>query len=118
MEHLSLEIFDLTGSGSQYAMLPDDATINITATSGIFGNGDVWSHSFTLNVIANAHIFGTSGEMHGSRLHEQINRRRARLWVDGLPFYLGYLKLDDEIDVDEDGNVEKHWLSIDRKSVV
>lgn len=106
MEHLSLEIFDLTGTGSKYAMLPEDATITITDTSEIFSSGDVWSHSFTLNVAANAHIFGSSGELHGSRLHEQINKRRARLWVEGLPLYLGHLKLDDEVDVDEDGNVE------------
>lgn len=106
MEHLSLEIFDLQGKGSQYANLPEDASITFTDTSEVFSSGDVWSHSFTLNVYANAEIFGTSGDMHGGRLHEQLNGRRARLWVDGLPLYLGYLKLDDEVDVDEDGNVD------------
>ena len=106
MEHLSLEIFDLTGSGSKYANLPEDTSITITDTSEIFASGDVWSHAFTLNVEANAGIFGTSGDIHGSRLHEQLNGRKARIWVDGLPLYLGYLKLDDEVDVDEDGNVD------------
>lgn len=106
MEHLSLEIFDLSGNGSKYANLPEDTNITITDTSEIFASGDVWSHAFTLNVEANADIFGTSGDIHGSRLHEQINGRRARIWVDGLPLYLGYLKLDDEVDVDEDGNVD------------
>ena len=105
MEHLSLEIFDLSGNGSKYANLPEDTSITITDTSEIFASGDVWSHAFTLNVEANADIFGTSGDIHGSRLHEQLNGRRARIWVDGLPLYLGYLKLDDEVDVDEDGNV-------------
>lgn len=111
MEHLSLEIFDLGGNGSKYAMLPEDATIAITDTSDIFASGDVWSYSFPLNIRANAHIFGTTGEMHGSRLHEQLNKRRARLWVEGLPLYLGYLKLDDEVDVDEDGNVDVRFES-------
>lgn len=106
MEHLSLEIFDLTGSGSKYAMLPEDTSITITDTSEIFGSGDVWSYSFQLNVVANAHLFGSSGDIHGSRLHEQINKRRARLWVEGLPLFLGYLKLDDEAEVDADGNVD------------
>lgn len=106
MEHLSLEIFDLEGTGSKYAMLPEDASITITDTSEIFASGDVWSHSFTLNVRANAHIFGTAGDMHGSRLHEQINKRRARLWVEGVALYLGYLKLDDEVEVDAKGNVD------------
>lgn len=106
MEHLALEIFDLVGTGSKYANLPEDASITITDTSEIFASGDVWSHTFTLNVHANAHIFGTAGEIHGSRLHEQINKRRARLWVEGLPLYLGYLKLDDEVDVDENGDVD------------
>ena len=106
MEHLSLEIFDRTGTGSKYATLPDDTNITITDTSDIFASGDVWSHSFTLNIPANAHIFGSSGEIHGSRLHEQINKRKARLWVEGLPLYLGYLTLADEVDVDEDGNID------------
>ena len=106
MEHLSLEIFDLAGNGSKYANLPEDTSITITDTSEIFASGDVWSHAFTLNVEANSDIFGTSGDIHGSRLHEQLNGRRARIWVDGLPLYLGYLKLDDEVDVDEDGNVD------------
>lgn len=111
MEHLSLEIFDLTGTGSKYATLPEDTSITITDTSEIFASGDVWSHSFTLNVNANAHIFGSSGELHGSRLHEQINKRRARLWVEGLPIYLGYLRLEDEVDVDDDGNVDVSFES-------
>ena len=106
MEHLSLEIFDLAGNGSKYANLPEDTSITITDTSEIFASGDVWSLAFTLNVKANADIFGTSGDIHGSRLHEQLNGRRTRLWVEGLPLYLGYLKLDDEVDVDEDGNVD------------
>ena len=107
MEHLALEIFNIGDStSSQYAVLPEDASITITDTSEIFASGDVWSHSFTLNVFANAHIFGTSGEVHGSRLHEQIHKRKARLWVEGTPLYLGYLMLDDEVEVDGEGNVE------------
>ena len=112
MEHLALEVFDLATpdnpnpTGSQFAVLSDDASITITATSEIFASGDVWSFPFTLNVNANAHLFGTAGEIHGSRLHEQINKRKARLWAEGLPLYLGYLKLDDEAEVDADGNVD------------
>ena len=89
MEHLRLEIFDLEGTGSKFAWLPEDASITITDTSEVFASGDVWSHSFTLNVRANAHIFGTAGDMHGSRLHEQINKRRARLWVEEVALYYG-----------------------------
>ena len=112
MEHLTLEVFDLptkenpNPTDSQYAVLEPDATITITDTSEIFADGDVWSHSFTLNTQANAHIFGTAGNIHGSRIHEQINKRKARLWVDGLPLYLGYLTLSDEAEVDADGNVD------------
>ena len=112
MEHLALEIFDkstakgITSVGSKYANLEPDASITLTDTSEIFEKGDVWSYSFTLNVAANAHIFGTCDDLHGSRLHEQINKRRCRLWVEGLPLFLGYLKLDDEVEVDADGNVD------------
>ena len=106
MEHLALEVFDRVGTGSKYAVLEPDATITITDTSEIFADGDVWSYGFTLNVHANAHLFGTAGDIHGSRLHEQINKRKARLWVEGLPLYLGYLKLGDEAEVDADGNVD------------
>lgn len=111
MEHLALEIFDLSGTGSKYATLPEDTTITITDTSEIFASGDVWSYSFTLNAEANAHIFGTAGDLHGSRLHDQLDRRKARLWVEGLPLYLGYLRLDDEAEVDGDGNVDVRFES-------
>lgn len=110
MEHLSLEIFDRekTGNeyGSQYAWLPENASITISDTSEIFASGDVWSHSFQLNVRANAHLFGSSGEIHGALLHEQLHNRRARLWVEGVPLYFGYIRLSDEVDVDKDGNVD------------
>lgn len=105
MEYLSLEIFDLEGTGSKYAMLPEDVSITITDTSEIFANGDVWSYSFKLSTKANAHIFGSAADLHGARLHEQVNKRRARLWVMGVPLYLGYLKLGDEVEVDENGDV-------------
>lgn len=107
MEHLALEILPREKNGtSQYAWLPENASINITDTSEIFDKGNVWSHDFQLNIPANAHIFGTAGEMHGSRLHEQIDKRKARLWVEGLPLFLGYLRLADEVEVDKDGNVD------------
>jgi len=117
MEHLALEIFNLptaddpNGTGSQYAMLEEDATITITDTSEIFASGDVWSYSFTLNAEANAHILGTAADLHGSRLHEQLDRRKARLWVDSVPMYLGYLRLDDEAEVDGEGNVDVRFES-------
>lgn len=106
MEHLSLEIFDQSGNGSKFAVLPDDTTITITDTSEIFASGDIWSHAFTLNVFINAHIFGAAGDIHGSRLHDIIHKRKARLWAEGLPLYLGYLKLDDESEIDENGDVD------------
>ena len=107
MEHLALEILSREKNGaSQYAWLPENASISITDTSEIFDKGNVWSHDFQLNIPANAHIFGTAGEMHGSRLHEQIDKRKARLWVEGLSLFLGYLRLADEVEVDKDGNVD------------
>ena len=112
MEHLALEIFDLDGKGgSKYAALQEDDSISITDTSEIFGSGDVWSYSFRLNVRANAHIVGTSGDIHGSRLHDQLHKRRARLWVEGVALYLGYLKLDDEAEVDGNGNIDVSFES-------
>lgn len=111
MENLALEVFDLSGSGSQFANLPDDASITITETSELFDSGDIWSYSFVLNVFTNPHIFGTTGDMHGGRLHEQIDKRRARLWVLGLPLYLGYLRLDDEVEVKENGDVDVSFES-------
>ena len=107
MEHLRLEIFDLGGSGgSKYAYLPEDVSITITDTSEIFASGDVWSYSFQLNAAANAHIFGSAAELHGSRLHEQIHRRKARLWVEGIPMFLGYLTLGTEAEADGQGNID------------
>lgn len=111
MEHISLEIFDLDGKGSKYASLGDDASITVTDTSEIFASGDVWSFTFALNAFANGHIFGTSGEIHGSRLHDLLNNRRARLWVEGLPLYIGFIKLDNEAEVDENGDVDMSFES-------
>ena len=105
MEHLALEVFDLEGTGSKFATLPSNTTIHIRRTSQIFGSGAVFSQEFTLNIPANAHLFDSAGDIHGSRLHEQMNKRKARIWAEGLPLYLGYLRLADEVDVDEDGNV-------------
>ena len=106
MNHLALEVFSRDLKSSQYANLPDNASITLIITSEIFDSGNIWSYDFTLNILANLHIFGTSGELHGSRLHEQIDKRRARLWVEGLPLYYGYLRLGDEVEVDENGDVD------------
>lgn len=106
MEHLALEVFDLEGTGSKFATLPPNTVIHIRRTSQIFGSGAVFSQEFTLNIPANAHLFGSAGDIHGSRLHEQMNKRKARIWAEGLPLYLGYLRLGDEVEVDEDGNVD------------
>ena len=106
MGYIALEIFDREGTGSQYAALSEDTSITITDTSEIFGSGDVWSHSFTLNAYANAHIVGTAGDIHGARLHEQLHKRKARLWVEGVPLFTGYLNLGDEAEVDADGNID------------
>jgi hypothetical protein len=111
MENLSLEIFNLVGTGSQFAALDENTSITITDTSEIFASGDVWSWDFRLDTNANLHIFGTSGDLHGSRLYEQINKRRARLWVMGLPLFLGYLKLGDNAEVDTDGYVSVSFSS-------
>ena len=111
MEHLALEIFDKTGTGSKFAALPSNTRIHVRRTSQIFGKGNVWTHEFSINIPANAHIFGTAAELHGARLHEQIDKRRARLWVEGLPLYYGYLRLGSEADVDEDGNVDVSFES-------
>lgn len=117
MNHLVLEVFDLGTSDnpnpttSQYAYLDDNASITINVTSEIFGSGDVWSYDFTLNAAANAHIVGSAAEIHGSRLHDQLDKRRARLWVEGLPLFLGYLRLDSEANVDANGDISVKFES-------
>ena len=111
MEHLALEVFDREGTGSKFAVLPENTSITIRRTSQLFGSGALWTYDFRLNIAANAHIFGTAGEIHGSRLHEQINKRKARLWADGAPMYLGYLRLGDEVEVDNAGNVDVSFES-------
>ena len=117
MEHLELEIFDLPTaenprpSTSLFAILPDDTSITIVDTSEVFASGDVWSYSFTLNVKANAHILGSAGDLHGSRLHEVLNKRRARLWVEEIALYTGYLKLGKEAEVDDGGNIDVSFES-------
>ncbi len=111
MEHLRLEVFDREGTGSKFVVLPKNTSITIRRTSQLFGSGALWTYDFQLNIAANAHIFGTAGEIHGSRLHEQIDKRKARLWAENVPMYLGYLRLGSEVEVDSDGNVDVSFES-------
>lgn len=108
MEHLILEVFDRADkkSASKYITLPDDCSITVTGSSEIFATGSVWTHTFKINVRANTQIFGTSAEIRGARLHESLDMRPATLWVENVALYTGYLKLDDEVDIDEDGNID------------
>lgn len=117
MEQLALEVFDLptaedkNPTTSKFAMLEEDASITITDTSEIFASGDVWSFSFRLNARANAHIMGSVADLHGSRLHDVLDHRRARLYVEGVAIYLGYLRLSDEADIDSEGNIDVSFES-------
>lgn len=106
MEHLALEVFDRQGLNGQFANLPASATITLIMESPLFGSGNIWSLPFTLNVNANLHLFKSAGEVHGARLHDQLDKRRARLWVSGLPLYYGYIELDSEVSVTKDGDVD------------
>lgn len=106
MNKLALEIFDKDGNNSRFAVLYDDASVTITETSELFDNGSIYSYPFTINVFANRHIFGTVGDIHGSRLHERIDKRRAILYAMGVPMFYGYIRLDNEADISENGDVD------------
>jgi len=110
MEHLALEIFEHDGSNGQFSYMEPDTSITIIIESPLFGSGNVWSFPFSLNIAANLHIFGSAGELHGDRLHDRIDKRPARLWVDGIPMFYGLLRLDSEVTV-ADGSVDVTFSS-------
>lgn len=110
MEHFGLEVFDRDGLNGQFMNLPKNASLTLTLESPLFGSGNVCSFPFQISVAANLHIIGSAGDLHGARLHEQLDRRRARLWVEGLPLYYGYIRLDSEATM-ADGMVDLTFSS-------
>ena len=106
MEHLAIEIYTSDHQHSHFAVLSKGTSITITRTSHIFGEGDIWTFGFNLPIMANGHIFGTAGELRGQKLHQAFEKRKATIWIEGVPAYTGYIKLDDEVTVAADGDVK------------
>lgn len=109
MDALALQILAIDAQGTEHwewAVLDSDTNIKIEMQSPLFGNGSTFSYPFTIPVEPNRHIIGNADQMHGARLHDILHMRPARLWLCGIPFRRGIIRLDEEVEVTPGGELE------------
>lgn len=109
MDALALQILAIDAQGTEHwewAVLDSDTSVKIEMQSPLFGNGSTFSYPFTIPVEPNRHIIGNADQMHGARLHDILHMRPARLWLCGIPFRRGIIRLDEEVEVTPGGEIE------------
>lgn len=109
MRNLALEIDN--GSGYQWAWLDDDASVTVENVNPVFDTeaGGTFTHSISLDVARNSHIFGAAADFRGPKIFNLLRKKKARLWVMGFPI-TGIIHLDTELSV-ENGRVEIEIVS-------
>lgn len=115
---LRLEINIGTKSTPQWEALylKDDASINMEVNSPLWNNASTFSEQFNIPIEANRHILGSIDTMHGRSIYDALYDRQYRLWVEGMILSVGIIRLDEEVEVDEEGMVEIE-LTSGRKSL-
>lgn len=109
---LQIEVKDSSGAKRwEWVTLADDTSISIEMSSPIFGTGATFSYPFTIPVEPNRHILGNADQLHGARLHDTIHKCAARLYLCGIPFRKGIIRLDNEVKISEDGELEIEFTS-------
>ncbi|MBR1800622.1 MAG: hypothetical protein IJ767_03900 [Bacteroidaceae bacterium] len=114
MEGLALQIEAKDSAGAkrwEWVTLAEDTSISIEMSSPIFGTGATFSYPFTIPVEANRHILGNADQLHGARLHDLLHKCSARLYLLGIPFRKGIIRLDKEVKVTPGGDVEIEFTS-------
>lgn len=87
---------------SQLAVVSDDTSISIEETSPIWNPdaGGAFSLEFKLDAELNRHIIGNADLVRGASVFKQLNGKPFKLFIDGLPFRSGIVRLSDEVSID------------------
>lgn len=68
-------------------------------------SGGIFSQPISIDCELNKDICGNADELHGDKVHKRLDGRRFRLWIEGIPFIFGIIRIDKEATV-SDGQIE------------
>lgn len=106
MQQIALELFDSYRlDNGKFVILPPNPDITIQDNATTLGNGNKFSFPFSIPIIPNIGIIGTAAEIRGGKIHDVLEGRWARLWLEGAPFFTGKLKLEKNIKINTKGSV-------------
>ncbi len=89
---------------NQFIALPDSTEISIEASNPIFSDAGAKTYLFEIPVESLRHIIGNADEIYGESLYDVLEGKRAAIYIDGVPFFFGVVRLEDSISV-EDGKI-------------
>ena len=115
MNGLALQVY--VNDQWEWVALGDDPSISIEMQSPIFGNGSTFSYPFTIPVEPNRHILGNIDQIHGARPHKILDHVPARLYILGIPFRKGIIRLDEEVTIKPNGELEIDDLASGEKGL-
>ena len=82
--------------------LTDDTTLDMEANSMIWNKADTYSYPFKVPLKPNIHLLGNVTQMHGRSVYDALYGREFRLWVMGVLFLRGVIRMDKEVDIEDD----------------
>ena len=106
MQHIALEIYAKDSKSSKFAYLKENTSISLRFNNRLFDSNSDFTFPFTINLNGNRHIFGVIADLHSSRLHEEIDGRKAVIYINGCEVFSGYIHCADEVEVDSNGDID------------
>lgn len=87
----------------KWVSLPEDVEITIEGNSNIWEDKDgTCSYPFEISIEQNRHLIGNSDELRGESIYAALDGKKGELFLMGIPFFVGIVSLDDEVDLDSD----------------
>lgn len=87
---------------NQFIALPDETEISIEASNPIFSDSGAKTYLFEIPVESLRYIIGNADEIYGESLYDTLEGRRAAIYIDGVPFFFGVVRLEDSISIEDD----------------
>lgn len=105
MSYIALQI------DGKWAVLPDDTSLSIEGYSPLWGEGGgAFSYPFSIGVEENRHILENIDRITGKGIFKVLNRRRAVIYVLGIPLVSGVVALDETVEI-TDGRIDLSVVS-------